>query len=87
MIVDFPPPNKASTLRFRRAVHCATQFLSQCTDTSRLGAANVLEMTACTLTLNGHFLRYRDEFKDALVQLCVARGILDELAVHAETSP
>jgi len=43
-------------------------------------------MTAYTLVLNGRFLRYRDEFEDALVQLCVARGILDELAERAETS-
>jgi len=78
-----------ATGRFRRAVHWATQLLSQCQalyDAGRLGAANVLEMTAYTLILNGRFLRYRDEFEDALVQLCVARGILDELAERAETS-
>ncbi len=78
-----------ATGRFRRAVHWATQLLSQCQvlfDVGRLGAENLLEMTAYTLVLNGRFLRYRDEFEDALVQLSVARGILDELAESAETS-
>ncbi|KAI0286735.1 hypothetical protein BGY98DRAFT_1086767 [Russula aff. rugulosa BPL654] len=63
-----------ATGRFRRAVHWATQLLSQC------------QMAAYTLVLNGRFLRYRDEFEDALVQLSVARGILDELAESADTS-
>lgn len=78
-----------ATGRFRRAVHWATQLLSQCQalyDAGRLNAANALEMTAYTLILNGRFLRYRDEFEDALAQLSVARGILDELAECAETS-
>lgn len=78
-----------ATGRFRRAIHWATQLLSQCQalyDAGRLGAANALEMTAYTLTLNGRFLRYRDEFEDALAQLSVARGILDEMAERAETS-
>ena len=43
-------------------------------------------MTAYMLILNGRFLRYRDEFEDALVQLSVARGILDDLAERAQTS-
>lgn len=55
-------------------------------DAGRLGAENFLEMNAYTLVLNGRFLRYRDEFEDALVQLSVARGILDELAESADTS-
>ena len=55
-------------------------------DAGRLGAENLLEMAAYTLVLNGRFLRYRDEFDDALVQLSVARGILDELAEGADTS-
>ena len=78
-----------ATGRFRRAVHWATQLLSICQtlyDAGRLGAENLLEMTAYTLILNGRFLRYRDEFEDALGQLSVARGILDELAERAETS-
>ncbi|KAH9060825.1 hypothetical protein EDB87DRAFT_1674605 [Lactarius vividus] len=87
--------SKAATLRhnatgrFRRAVHWATQLLSQCQalyDAGRLGAEHILEMTAYMLVLNGRFLRYRDEFEDALVQLSVARGILDELAERAQTS-
>ena len=36
--------------------------------------------------MNGRFLRYRDEFEDALIQLSVARSLLDELAERAETS-
>ncbi|KAF8871549.1 hypothetical protein CPB85DRAFT_1569212 [Mucidula mucida] len=39
-----------------------------------------------TLILNGRFLRYREEFDDALVQLSVARHLLDELAGAARTS-
>jgi hypothetical protein len=55
-------------------------------DAGRLGAENLLEVTAYTLVLDGRFLRYWDELEDALVQLSVARGILDELAESAETS-
>ena len=36
--------------------------------------------------MNGRFLRYRDDFEDALIQLSVARSLLDELAERAETS-
>lgn len=36
--------------------------------------------------MNGRFLRYRNDFEDALIQLCVARSLLDELAERAETS-
>ena len=36
--------------------------------------------------MNGRFLRYRDEFEDALIQLSVARSLLDELAERADTS-
>ena len=43
-------------------------------------------MTTYTLILNGRFLRYRDDYEDALIQLSVARVILDELAERAETS-
>jgi signal recognition particle subunit SRP68 len=87
--------SKASTLRhnatgrFRRAVHWATQLHSQCQalyEAGRLGAANVLEMIAYTLILNGRFLRYRDDYEDALIQLSVARVILDQLAESAVTS-
>lgn len=38
------------------------------------------------LILNGRFLKYRDDFEDALVQLSVARGLLDELAGTVSTS-
>ena len=53
---------------------------------SRLSAENLLEATIYTLILKGRFLRYRDEFEEALVQLSVARGLLDELANSAGTS-
>jgi signal recognition particle subunit SRP68 len=43
-------------------------------------------MTAYMLILNGRFLRYRDDYEDALIQLSVARVILDELAECAGTS-
>jgi signal recognition particle subunit SRP68 len=43
-------------------------------------------MIAYTLILNGRFLRYRDDYEDALIQLSVARVILDELAESAVTS-
>ncbi|KAI0063148.1 hypothetical protein BV25DRAFT_450798 [Artomyces pyxidatus] len=78
-----------ATGRFRRAVHWSTQLLSQCQtlySSSRLGAQALLEITVYTLVLNGRFLRYRDEFEDALIQLAVARSILDELASAAQTS-
>jgi signal recognition particle subunit SRP68 len=45
-----------------------------------------LHTTIYTLIMNGRFLRYRDDFEDALIQLCVARGLLTELASRATTS-
>ncbi|KAI3622264.1 signal recognition particle 68 [Moniliophthora roreri] len=78
-----------ATGRFRRSVHWATQLLSHCQTlykSSRLSAENLLEVTIYTLILNGRFLRYRDDFEDALIQLCVARSLLDELANAAPTS-
>ncbi|KAL0576382.1 signal recognition particle subunit srp68 [Marasmius crinis-equi] len=78
-----------ATGRFRRSVHWATQLLSHCQSlykAGRLSAGNLLEVTVYTLMLNGRFLRYRDEFEDALTQLCVARNVLDELADAAPTS-
>ncbi|KAJ7102501.1 hypothetical protein B0H15DRAFT_335432 [Mycena belliarum] len=87
--------DKSSTLRhsatgrFRRAVNWSTQLLSLCQSlfaASRLSAENLLQITVYTLILNGRFLRYRDEFEDALIQMSVARGLLDELAASASTS-
>ncbi|KAJ7451137.1 hypothetical protein FB451DRAFT_1284815 [Mycena latifolia] len=87
--------DKSSTLRhsatgrFRRAVNWSTQLLSLCQSlfaASRLSAENLLQVSVYTLILNGRFLRYRDEFEDALIQLSVARGLLDELAASAPTS-
>lgn len=78
-----------ATSRFRRAVHWSTQLLSQSQTlyaTSRLSAQNLLEVTVYTLILNGRFLRYRDDFDNALAQLSVARNLLDELATGATTS-
>ncbi|KAH6917676.1 hypothetical protein BKA70DRAFT_1382472 [Coprinopsis sp. MPI-PUGE-AT-0042] len=87
--------DKASTLRhsatgrFRRAVNWSTQMLSHCQSlyaADRLSAENLIQATAYTIILNGRFLRYRDDFEDALIQLSVARGLLDELASTAVTS-
>ncbi|KAJ7022612.1 hypothetical protein C8F04DRAFT_1048859 [Mycena alexandri] len=79
----------SATGRFRRAVSWSTQLLSLCQSlfaVSRLSAAHLLQVSIYTLVLNARFLRHRDEFDDALVQLSVARGLLDELANNAETS-
>lgn len=79
----------SATGRFRRAVNWSTQLLSLCQSlfaASRFSAENLLQVTVYTLILNGRFLRHRDEFDDALIQLSVARGLLDELAVSAPTS-
>ncbi|KAF9524666.1 hypothetical protein CPB83DRAFT_860894 [Crepidotus variabilis] len=79
----------SATGRFRRAVNWATQLLSLCQtlhSSSRLSAESLLEITIYTVILNGRFLRYRDEFEDAVIRLSVARGLLDELANAASTS-
>lgn len=78
-----------ATGRFRRSVNWATQLLSHCQAlhaSSRLSAENLLQVTIYILILNGRFLRYRDEFEDGLIQLSVARGLLDELSSKASTS-
>ncbi|KAI0035271.1 hypothetical protein K488DRAFT_76737 [Vararia minispora EC-137] len=78
-----------ATGRHRRAVHWATTLLSQCQAlhaAHRLPASALLEATAYTLLTNGRFLRARDELDDALVQLAVARAILDRLAASARSS-
>ncbi|KAF9448856.1 hypothetical protein P691DRAFT_799867 [Macrolepiota fuliginosa MF-IS2] len=91
------PANKdhASTLRhsatgrFRRAVHWSTQLLSHCQSLyagSRLSAESLLEATIYTVITNGRFLRYREDFEDAVIQLSVARSLLDDLASSAQTS-
>ena len=67
----------------------STQLLSLCQSlhaSSRLSVDSLLQITVYTLILNGRFLRYRDEFEDALLQLSVARNLLDELADRAGTS-
>ena len=67
----------------------ATQLLSHCQAlhaSGRLSASSLIQATAYTLILNGRFLRYRDDFEDALTQLCVARSLLDELASQASSS-
>ncbi|KAF9455522.1 hypothetical protein BDZ94DRAFT_1327528 [Collybia nuda] len=78
-----------ATGRFRRAMNWSTQLLSHCQTlhtTGRLSTENLLEVTVYTLVLNGRFLRFRDDFEDALVQLSVARALLDALAATASTS-
>ncbi|KAG1889230.1 hypothetical protein F4604DRAFT_1915092 [Suillus subluteus] len=79
----------SATGRFRRAVHWSTQLLSHCQSlyaSSRLSAEGLMQITIYTLILNGRFLRYRDNFEDAVIQLSVARHLLDELADRAVTS-
>ncbi|KAL0945549.1 hypothetical protein HGRIS_014710 [Hohenbuehelia grisea] len=75
--------------RFRRAVHWATQLLSHCQNlhsSNRLSAENLLQANIYILILNGRWLRHRYVFEDALSQLSVAKGLLDELASTAPTS-
>ncbi|KAF8807165.1 hypothetical protein BYT27DRAFT_7211035 [Phlegmacium glaucopus] len=79
----------SATGRFRRAVNWSTQLLSLCQTLftfSRLSAENLIEVTIYTVILHGRFLRYRDDFEDALIQLSVARGLLDDLVNSASTS-
>jgi signal recognition particle subunit SRP68 len=67
-------------------VHWSTELLShsQALYTSgRLSATSLAEATAYTLLTNGRFLRHRADYEDALHQLCVARGLLDELGKAA----
>lgn len=78
-----------ATGRFRRSMHWCTQLLSHCQSlysSSRFSAENMAEINAYTLILSGRFLRHRDEFEDALDQLCVARDLLAQLARCAQTS-
>ena len=79
----------SATGRFRRAVHWSTQLLSHCQAlyaAEKIPAAHLVQATVYTLVLNGRFLRYRDDFEDALVQLSIARYLLDQLAEWAMTS-
>lgn len=72
-----------------RAVHWATQLLSHCQSlygAARLSADDYAQATVYTLILNGRVMRHRYAFNDAIMQLCVARGLLDALATHAPTS-
>lgn len=78
-----------ATSRFRRAVNWATQLLSHSQAlhaAGRLPASGLIQATAYTLILNGRSLSSRYELNDALIQLSVARSLLDELAAHATTS-
>jgi signal recognition particle subunit SRP68 len=79
----------SATGRFRRAVHWSTQLLSHCQALyadSRITTASLLEATIYTVIINGRFLRFREEFDDAFIQLSVARSLLDGLASAAQTS-
>jgi signal recognition particle subunit SRP68 len=51
-----------------------------------MSTESLIEATIYTIILNSRFLRYRDDFEDALIQLSVARGLLDTLAITASTS-
>ncbi|KAI0344235.1 hypothetical protein BDW22DRAFT_1355574 [Trametopsis cervina] len=78
-----------ATSRFRRAVNWATQLLSHSQAlhaAGRLSAGGLIQATVYTLILNGRNLSNRYDLEDALVQLSVARSLLDELAAHATTS-
>ncbi|KIY64516.1 hypothetical protein CYLTODRAFT_457145 [Cylindrobasidium torrendii FP15055 ss-10] len=78
-----------ATGRFRRSVKWANELLTHAkalTAASRLSAASLLEVYVYTLIVDGRFQRYRESFDDALVQLSVARHLLDELAASATTS-
>ena len=78
-----------ATSRLRRAVHWSTQLLSHCQtlcSSGRLSTNDYIQATVYTLIINGRLFRHRYEFEDALVQLSVARGLLDELASKAATS-
>ncbi|KAF4572485.1 Signal recognition particle subunit SRP68 [Pleurotus pulmonarius] len=75
--------------RFRRAVNWATQLLSRCQTlyaSGTLSAESFLEVHIYVLILNGRWLRQRYELDDALIQLSVAKSLLDELAATAPTS-
>ncbi|KAF7437301.1 hypothetical protein PC9H_004140 [Pleurotus ostreatus] len=75
--------------RFRRAVNWATQLLSRCQTlyaSGALSAESFLEVHIYVLILNGRWLRQRYELDDALIQLSVAKSLLDELAATAPTS-
>ncbi|KAH8799621.1 hypothetical protein DL96DRAFT_1672399 [Flagelloscypha sp. PMI_526] len=79
----------SATGRFRRSVHWATQLLSHCQslfNAGRLSPNSLIQVSCYVLILNGRFLRYREDFEDALTQLSVARSLLDELASAAVTS-
>lgn len=80
---------KHASHRMRRAIQWASQLLSHCQTLyaqSRLSAEDLTQISAYTLILNGRFLRQRFEFDDALVQLSVARRLLDALAAAATNS-
>jgi hypothetical protein len=47
-----------------------------------MSTENLIEATIYTIILNSRFLRYRDDFEDALIQLSVARGLLDNSRNH-----
>lgn len=84
-----PNYHRHATSRLRRAVNWSTQLLSHCQAlyaASRLSADDLAQATVYTLILNGRFLRHRYDFEDALIQLSVARNLLDELATKAATS-
>lgn len=67
----------------------STRLLSACQTlhaSSRISTENLIEATIYTIILNSRFLRYRDDFEDALIQLSVSRGLLDNLATTASSS-
>jgi signal recognition particle subunit SRP68 len=79
----------SATARFRRAVNWSTELLSHAQAlhaSGRLSATSLAEATVYTVITNGRFLRHRADYEDALHQLCVARGLLDELSQAASST-
>lgn len=77
---------RKAVARFRRALSWNDQMLAlmqELFDAKRLPAVSLAEATAYSLMLHGKVLRHRDDFKPALANLAVARGVLDELSSHA----
>jgi signal recognition particle subunit SRP68 len=78
-----------ATGRFRRSIHWSSKLLSHCQaqyKAKRLSAEGLVQATAYTLILNGRFMRHREDYESSVVELSVARYLLDQLAATAATS-
>jgi len=52
----------------------------------RILVDSLLQAVIYTIIISGWFLRYKEEFEDTVVQLGVARSLLDDLVASAQTS-